>query len=83
MSHLQSITNWEFENEELQSISDKHLLLTTFNTRNITLHIEDILNDHDIMSYDIICLQETHMQLSKHNNKFHNLNHFSTNHIVV
>ena len=36
-----------------------HLKIMSLNTRSLTAHFKDILSDQNIMSLDIICLQET------------------------
>jgi exonuclease III len=40
--------------------------------------MDDILNDYDIMQYDILCLQETHMALCMQKKKFPNHNFISS-----
>jgi exonuclease III len=40
--------------------------------------MDDILNDYDLMQSDILCLQETHMELCMQNKKFPNHNCISS-----
>ena len=57
------------------------MLLCTLNTRSLKPHINDITNDYDIMSSDIICIQEVHMQILKINDEFQHFNNFNAYHI--
>lgn len=42
---------------------DKNIIITIFslNTRNLKSIIDDITNDYDLLEFDILCLQETHI----------------------
>ena len=37
------------------------LLVYTLNTQNLALHIEDVVNDNDVMKTNLLCFQETHV----------------------
>ena len=70
MSHLQSSAKWQFRNDDTCSHNTPSMLICTLNTSSLKPHINDITNDYDIMSSDIIYIQEVHMQILKINDQF-------------
>jgi exonuclease III len=74
MQHLQSSAKWTLEYDSQSIQSESSISILSLNTHNLNAHINDILNDYDIMQSDILCLQETYMTLCMENEQFQNFN---------
>ena len=49
----------EIDISKSQELDSFHLKIVSLNTRSLNAHMEDIKKDLDLLSYDVICLQET------------------------
>ena len=64
---------------DYQSIqTNSYVSILSLNTRNLNAHMDDILNDYDLMQSDVLCLQETRMALFMQNKQFPNHNCISS-----
>lgn len=57
------------------------MLLCTLNTHSLKDYINDIVNGYDIMSSNILCLQELHMHPSQMNNVFEQFHSYAIHNI--
>ena len=57
MQRLQKIAKWklEYDYESIEFASC--ILALPLNTCNLEMKLEDVLNDYDLMQYDVLCLQ--------------------------
>ena len=78
MERLRTTAKWQlyYDYQSIQTNSSVSIL--SLNTCNLNAHMDDILNDYDIMQSDIMCLQETHMALCMQNKQFPNHNCISS-----
>ena len=61
MDRLQQNASWRLGISPTCLQSIPHLLLCTLHTRSLHAHEADLLNDFEIMSSDVLCLQEVHI----------------------
>jgi hypothetical protein len=74
MERLRTTAKWQLHYDYQSIQTNSSISILSLNTRNLNAHMDDILNDYDIMQSDILCLQETHMALCMQNKQFPNHN---------
>jgi hypothetical protein len=74
MQRLHSSAKWVVEYDSQSIQSESCISIFSLNTCNLNAHIDDIVNDYDIMQSDILCLQETYMTMCMENEQFQNFN---------
>ena len=70
MERLQSNASWHLDIDPTCPQSTPHFLLCTLNTWSLHAHKADQLNDFEIMSSDVLCLQEAHISLPQNHSLY-------------
>jgi endonuclease/exonuclease/phosphatase (EEP) superfamily protein YafD len=78
MERLRTTVKWQLHYDYQSIQTNSSLSILSLNTRSLNAHMDDILNDYDLMQSDILCLQETHMALCMQNKQFPNHNCISS-----
>jgi hypothetical protein len=78
MERLRTTANWKLHYDYQSIQTNSSVSILSLNTRRLNAHMDDILNDYDIMQSDILHLQETHMALCTQNKQFPNHNCISS-----
>ena len=74
MERLEKDTKWELRYDSQSINLDSSISILSLNKRNLQAHIDDVLNDYDLMQSNILCLQETYLKNSMLNEKFISFN---------
>ena len=61
MERFQRNTKWQLDYNYSLLETKAYISILSLNTRSLQIHIDDLLNDYDLMQSDILCLQETHL----------------------
>ena len=61
MEHLRRNTKWQLDYNYSLLETKAYISIISLNNRSLQIHIDDLLNDYDLMQSDILCLQETHL----------------------
>ena len=61
MQRLRNNAKWSLEYDSQCIALHSSILICSLNTRNVHMHINDKLSDHDTNNCDILCLQETYI----------------------
>jgi hypothetical protein len=78
MERLRTTEKWQLHYDYQPIQTNSYVSILSLNTHNLNAHMDDILNDYDLMQFDILCLQETHMALCMQNKQFPNDNCISS-----
>jgi len=78
MEQLKTTAKWQLHYDYQSIQTNSSVSILSLNTRSLNAHMDDILNDYDIMKSNILCLQETHMALCTQNKKLPNHNFISS-----
>ena len=74
MEHLKKDAKWDLGYYSQSINLDSSISILSLNKRNLQAHIDDVLNEYDLMQSDILCLQETYLKNSMLNEKFISFN---------
>ena len=77
MERLKKDAKWELGYYSQSINLDSSISILSLNTRNLQAHIDDVLNDYDLMQSDILRLQETYLKNSMLKEKFISFNFIS------
>jgi len=61
MERLQKNAKWQLDYNYSLLETKSYISILSLNTRSMQIHIDDLLNDYDLMQFDILCLQEIHL----------------------
>jgi hypothetical protein len=78
MQRLKTSAKWHLQYDYQSIQTNSSVSILSLNTCNLHAHMDDILNDHDTMQFDILCPQETYMTLCMQNKQFPNHNCISS-----
>jgi hypothetical protein len=78
MERLRTTAKWQLHYDYQSIQTNSYVSILSLNTCSLNAHMDDILNDYDLMQSDILCLQETHMELCMQNKQFPDYNCISS-----
>jgi hypothetical protein len=73
MFQLKTNAQYKLAIISLKSYSSKKIIVESLNTRSLSLHFEDILEDPNLLASQILCLNETKTKNVHLNSKIYNV----------